>query len=58
MGQPLLYVSQLETRDIKRPLRGGAKNERMLVIRQPGWDGGEEREGERGRGRRGRENRI
>lgn len=52
MGQPLCDLS-CETRDIKRPLRGGEKNARMFVLRKSGWDGGgrgererEEREGE------------
>lgn len=54
MGQPLLYVSQLETRDIMRPLRGGAKNARMFVpcssVRFGGFGGG----GEGGEGEGGR----
>lgn len=51
MGQPLLYVSQLETRDISG-LRAVERRTRawhaMFVIRQSGWEGGGRR-GERER---------
>lgn len=58
MGQPLCDLS-CETRDTKRPLRGGEKNARMFVpcssVRMGGRGEGREREreGERGRGREG-----
>lgn len=57
MGQPLCDLS-CDTRDIKRPPRGGAaaKNARMsraCHVRQSGWEGGGEGgEGEGGEGGR------